>query len=287
MWGKRTFVQLASALLQNLHLKGFFTKLIYKGSYKKICVPGLNCYSCPAATGSCPIGAFQSVANDFKYSFSFYATGFILLFGSIFGRAICGWVCPFGLYQDLLYKIPSKKKKLHKNLSYGKYLILLIFVIVFPIFWQNDFGLGKPTFCEYICPAGTLEAGIPLLFLIPSLQNLIGILFYFKLFLLIAFSALSIRHYRFFCKAICPLGALYAPANKISFLQIEFSQDKCINCQKCENVCKMDIDIKENQKNLECIRCGDCIKSCPTNALKFTTPFAPKNTVQATEPTSN
>ncbi len=279
MSDRRTVVQIFFALLQNLHLKGFFTKLIYKGSFKKVCVPGLNCYSCPAATGSCPIGAFQSVVTNFKYSFSFYASGFILLFGGILGRAICGWVCPFGLYQDLLYKIPSAKSKLNKKLSYFKYLILLIFVIILPIFWQDEFGLSNPTFCKYICPAGTLEAGIPLLFLIPNLQRLIGVLFYFKVSLLVMFSLLSIRYYRFFCKTVCPLGALYALTNKISFLQIDFSQSKCIDCHKCESVCKMDIDIRENQKNFECIRCGDCVKSCPTGALKFATPFTAKRTV--------
>lgn len=259
--------------MHNLHLTGFWQKTIYKGSFKHVCLPGLNCYSCPSAIGSCPLGAFQSAVTGFRYRFSFYATGFVLLFGAIAGRFICGWICPFGLYQELLYKIPLAKKRLYKPLLLGKYLILLIFVLILPIFLHNEFGIGKPAFCKAVCPAGFLEAGIPALFIFPSLRSLIGVAFYLKMSIFLLTSALSTRYYRFFCRVVCPLGALYAVSNKFSFLQIRFSEDLCVSCGKCKQVCKMEIDIRENQQDLECIRCGECIKICPTEALKFSSIF--------------
>ena len=279
MWGKRKSVQLICSFLHNPYLAGFWQKSIYKGGVKNFCFPGLNCYSCPSAIGSCPIGAFQSVVNGFKYQFSFYVAGFILLFGAIAGRFICGWICPFGLYQELLYKIPLAKKRLYKPLLLGKYLILLIFVLILPIFLHNQFGLGTPAFCKAICPAGFLEAGIPALFIFPSLQSLIGKAFYLKLTIFLLVTSFCVSHYRFFCRVACPLGALYAVSNKFSCLQIGFDKDLCINCGKCQQVCRMEVDIRRNQKDLECIRCGDCLKICPTNALKFTSVLAKKENI--------
>ena len=110
----RCLIQAAAALLSNIHLPNFFKGKIYQGNGKTVCVPGLNCYSCPAASGACPIGAFQSVVGSSKFNFSYYITGFFILLGVILGRFICGFLCPFGWFQDLLHKIPGKK------LSYSK-----------------------------------------------------------------------------------------------------------------------------------------------------------------------
>ena len=140
---------------------------IYKGPGKFICLPGLNCYSCPGALGSCPIGSLQAVIGSRSYRFSFYVAGFLLLFGALFGRLVCGWLCPFGLVQDLLYKIPFVKKLRRlpgdRWLKYLKYVILAGFVIVLPLTVLDIVGQGQPWFCKYICPSGTLFAGIPLI----------------------------------------------------------------------------------------------------------------------------
>ncbi len=87
----------------------YFKGKIYQGNAKTVCVPGLNCYSCPAATGACPIGAFQAVIGSSRFKFSYYVTGFFILLGVTLGRFICGFLCPFGWFQDLLHKIPGKK----------------------------------------------------------------------------------------------------------------------------------------------------------------------------------
>ncbi len=128
-------------------------------------MPGLNCYSCPAASGACPIGAFQAVVGSSKFSFSYYVTGFLILLGVLLGRFICGFLCPFGWFQELLHKIPTKKlstRKL-KPLRYLKYAVLLVMVFLLPAFLVNDVGMGDPFFCKYLCPQGVLEGGYPAL----------------------------------------------------------------------------------------------------------------------------
>ena len=109
----------------------FFSGQNISGQSEKVCVPGLNCYSCPAATGACPIGAFQAVVGSSKFKFSYYITGFLILLGVTLGRFICGFLCPFGWFQDLLHKIPGKKFSTArlKPLRYLKYIILVVFVI--------------------------------------------------------------------------------------------------------------------------------------------------------------
>ncbi len=80
-----------------------------QGNLKKFCVPGLNCYSCPAASGACPVGALQAVSGSSKFTISFYVTGFLMMLGVLLGRFVCGFLCPFGWFQELLHKIPSRK----------------------------------------------------------------------------------------------------------------------------------------------------------------------------------
>ena len=160
----RGWIQAGAALLTNLHLPNLLKGGIYQGAGKTVCVPGLNCYSCPAASGACPIGAFQAVVGSSRFSFSYYITGFLILLGVLLGRFICGFLCPFGWLQELLHKIPTKKlstKKL-RPLRYIKYAVLLVMVILLPAFLVNDVGMGDPFFCKYLCPQGVLEGAIPL-----------------------------------------------------------------------------------------------------------------------------
>ena len=160
----RGWIQAGATLLTNLHLPNFLKGSLYQGAGKTVCVPGLNCYSCPAASGACPVGAFQAVVGSSKFSFSYYITGILILLGVLLGRLICGFLCPFGWFQELLHKIPTKKlstKKL-KPLTYLKYAVLLVMVVLLPAFLVNDVGMGDPYFCKYLCPQGVLEGAIPL-----------------------------------------------------------------------------------------------------------------------------
>ena len=155
----RGWIQAVATLLTNIHIPNLFKGKIYQGNVKTMCVPGLNCYSCPAATGACPIGAFQAVVGSSKFKFTYYITGFFILLGVLLGRFICGFLCPFGWFQDLLHKIPGKKLSTAKlkPLRYLKYVILVVFVILLPAFVTNSLGMGDPFFCKYICPQGVLE----------------------------------------------------------------------------------------------------------------------------------
>lgn len=267
----RLCVQILFAAVTNGYLYGFQTGRIYTGPLKTMCVPGLNCYSCPGALGSCPIGSLQAVLGSRDYKFSFYIVGILIFFGSLFGRFICGWLCPFGLVQDLIYKIPffKKRKNLpgHRILVWVKYVILAVFVILLPLLAVDFTGLGKPWFCQYICPSGTLMAGIPLVSLNESLKAAAGSLFIWKLTFLIVVILLALWIYRPFCKYICPLGAVYGMFNSIAFYRYQVDESACTKCTKCQKTCKMDIKVWENPNSPECIRCGDCIKACPEHAI--------------------
>jgi len=264
---KRKLIQIAAFGFSNIHLGNFKSGAIYKGKWKQFCNPGLNCYSCPAAGFACPIGALQAVNGSMNFNFSFYAAGFLLAIGVMFGRLICGFWCPFGLIQELLHKIPFPKRRLPAFLRYLKYIILAVFVIILPVVATNYMGMGKPAFCQYICPAGTLEGGLPLLASHPELRQVIGKLFSLKAVILLGTILGCMSIYRFFCKALCPLGAIYGLLNKISVYHLTVDKDKCIGCGKCAKTCKMDVDPVKNPASAECIRCGECREVCPVQAI--------------------
>lgn len=269
----RLIIQAAFTAISNGYIKGFAHGKIYTGDLKYLCVPGLNCYSCPGAFGSCPIGSLQATLNSREYKISLYVFGLLVIFGTLLGRFVCGFLCPFGLFQDLLFKIPfvKKIKKLpgEKFLRWFRYIILAIFVILLPMFVVDITGLGEPWFCKYICPAGTLEGGIPLLILNKSLRNAAGFLFKWKVAILLITVVASIILYRPFCRYICPLGAIYGVFNKVSFLRYKIDAQKCTGCGLCEKTCKLNIKVYENPNSLDCIRCGECKANCPQKAINL------------------
>ena len=265
----RNKIQGLVALLYNLHIPNFFKGKIYSGPTKKVCLAGLNCYSCPSAAVSCPIGSMQAVMGSKKYRFSYYVFGMIAFFGVMIARLICGFLCPMGWFQDLLNKIPTKKlstRKL-KALRLIKYIILFSLILALSLVMRDKYEVIPPYFCKYICPQGIIQGAIPLAIKNPSLRLALGKLFNLKLGILIATIILSIIFYRPFCKWICPLGAFYSFFNKYSFYQMKVDENKCIDCGKCARVCKMDVDIRKNNAHLECIRCHECTKACPTKAI--------------------
>jgi len=259
------------ALLTNSYLVGFARGKIYKGSLKNLCVPGMNCYSCPGAVGSCPIGSLQAVIGSWNFKFAFYVAGFMIFIGALIGRFVCGWLCPFGLIQDLLHKIPFPKKiktfRGDKLLRKLKYVILVLFVILLPLFLVDVLGQGAPWFCKLLCPVGTLEGGIPLVLLNKSMHSALGWLYAWKNVLLIITIILSIIVYRPFCKYICPLGAIYSVFNPISVFRYRVDEHKCTHCGACARMCQMGVDPVQDANHLECIRCGLCKKVCPTGAI--------------------
>ena len=206
-----------------------------------------------------------------KFSFSYYIVGILILFGVLLGRFICGFLCPFGWFQELLHKIPCKKfstKKL-KPLTYLKYVILLVMVILLPALAVNDVGMGDPFFCKYLCPQGVLEGAIPLSIVNSGIREALGDLFTWKFCVLVTVVILSVLFYRPFCKWLCPLGAIYGLMNKVSLCQMKVDKHKCVSCGKCAKACKMDVDVTKTPNHTECIRCGMCIRACPTKAVRY------------------
>ena len=259
---QRRLIQLYAALLHNAYLKGYITGDIFKGVSKSICMPGLNCYSCPGAIGSCPLGTLQNSLAEGKHN---YILGILGLFGLMLGRTICGFLCPMGLLQELLYKIKTpklRKSMATKVLSYLKYFLLAVMVIIIPI----GFGVA-PAFCKFVCPAGIVGGAFGLL-AYPGNEYFVrlNILFTWKFLLVVIFAVLCIFIFRFFCRFICPLGAIYGFFNRYSFLGITVVEDKCTNCGLCVKACKMDI---RKVGDHECINCGECISVCPTSAIEW------------------
>lgn len=268
---KRKYIQVISALLYNANFKGFAEGKIYQGKIKNVCVPGLNCYSCPGAVGACPLGSFQNAIYSSGKTIPFYIVGTLLLLGVIFGRVICGFLCPFGLIQELIYKIPSpkiKKNKVTKALSKLKYVILVVFVFVLSAIKEY------PAFCKYICPAGTIEGGIPLALGNTSIAAMLGTLFTWKSIVLCIIVIGAVFIYRDFCRFICPLGAIYSFFNKIAFMGVCVDETKCDNCGRCIRECKMDVS---HVGDMECIQCGECKAKCHKNAIMSKREFYKRN----------
>lgn len=269
----RHWIQAVWTVLTNGYIAGFLQGKIFRGNTKALCVPGLNCYSCPGALGSCPIGSLQAVLDSRDFVLSAYVTGFLLLFGVTLGRFVCGFLCPFGFVQDLLYKIPlfkrSKKKNMpgHRFLKYGKYVVLVVLVLLLPSIPTNAAGGGDPWFCKWLCPSGTLMGGVPLLLMNEGLRDAVGALFTWKMALLVIILLASVKWYRPFCKYLCPLGALYGLCNPIALYGLAVDDKKCIHCGKCKQVCGMDIPVYDTPNSPECIRCGNCKAACPTGAI--------------------
>lgn len=267
---KRRLIQLYAALLTNANIKGFINGRIYTGNSKNVCVPGLNCYSCPGAVGACPLGALQNALASSNTRAPVYVIGILGLIGLIFARTVCGFLCPMGLGQDLLYKIKTpklKKSRVTRVLSYFKYVLLVVLVIAMPLAFSTQM-LPVPAFCKYICPAGTFEGAIGLLShpANADLFAMLGYLFTWKFALLNVFFVGSVFIYRFFCRFFCPLGAIYGFFNKIALLGVKVEKDKCTDCGLCVAACKMDV---RKVGDHECINCGECMSVCPTKAIRW------------------
>ena len=267
----RRLVQLYAALLYNAHLKGFIDGHIYSGNVKALCVPGFNCYSCPAAVGSCPLGALQNALNAAGHTAPWYVLGMLTLFGVILGRTVCGWLCPVGLIQELLHKIPTpkiRKSRLTRMLSYLKYGVLAVFVILLPVWYGVKKGVILPAFCKYICPAGTLEGAVGLLQNPANSSSFyqLGALFTQKWVIMVAVGLACVFCYRSFCRFLCPLGAIYGFFNRFALTGVKVDPDRCNGCGQCVTHCPMDV---KHVGGHECISCAQCVDACAQGAISF------------------
>ncbi|MCX7973253.1 MAG: 4Fe-4S binding protein [Candidatus Aminicenantes bacterium] len=282
---KRRLCQIGAAVAFNAYLPAFFQAGIFQGKIKGLCFPALNCYSCPSALGACPIGSLQASLASIRLNleagqrqFGLYVIGFLTIVGSLVGRLPCGWLCPFGLFQELIHRKKGLKVKLPRFVTYGRYLVLLIFVIFLPLLIMDKFGLGQTWFCKWICPAGTLEAGLPLILLNENLRSQIGFMFSWKVTLLFLLIGLLFFIDRAFCRTTCPLGAIWGLFNRASLFQMAIDENHCVRCLSCQQACPVEIDPSKNPNSPDCIRCLRCLEACPSRALSYSFLIWPRKT---------
>jgi len=218
--------------------------------------PFLYCYGCPLACSACPIGTLQNFVN--LGICPFYLLGILGVYGTVFGRAFCGWACPFGAFQDLLAGLSKKKRKV-RPFTYSKFIMLALVVSLAWVFLDT-------VFCKF-CPAGSLFAAIPAPLFYPSLR--LGFFFYVHMATLILTILLVLLFARFWCRYLCPLGTI-GIFNKLSVLAVSLDSTKCTECLRCLDVCPMGIDkLGDIGSSSDCILCGRCVDVCPTEALKM------------------
>ncbi|MGA2363680.1 MAG: 4Fe-4S binding protein [Candidatus Aminicenantales bacterium] len=273
---KRAWYQAFGALAINAWLPNWLSGQIFQGNVKGVCVPVLNCYSCPSALGACPIGSMQTFFGGLRFNlsvaekkFGLYVIGLLGTVGSAIGRMPCGWLCPFGFIQELMHKIPTPKLRVPRFFSYFRYVFLAVLVVALPLLIVDQMGFGQTWFCKWVCPAGTLEAGIPLVLLNEGLRGLVGFMYFWKVALLVFFLGWMTVSKRPFCRAVCPLGAILGLFNKGSLFRMAVDDEKCTLCDKCRNDCPVDIKIYESANSPDCVRCLKCVDSCKFGAISY------------------
>jgi polyferredoxin len=255
---RRTSVQLGAALLTNSYFPVWL---------KHLPCPGLNCYSCPVAVFACPIGSLQHFAA--LHQLPLYLAGVLGLVGLASGRLTCGWLCPFGLVQDLAYRLPTRKWSPRVRLprgvpAVGRWLpfgFLIVFVLALP------FLTGEQWFSK-ICPAGTLQAGLPWVVLSETIRSQAGWFFAFKVAILAGFLGWMVVIRRPWCRYVCPLGAIYALFNPIAVFRLHADEQACSGCGSCRRACPVDIDPLTEASSMRCIHCLECVRVCPEGALR-------------------
>ncbi|NLB73144.1 MAG: 4Fe-4S binding protein [Firmicutes bacterium] len=248
-------VQLASLAFANSYVLSLL---------KSCPAPILNCHACPLAVMACPIGSLQHFIGQRRFPFAL--VGFFTVIGALVGRMACGWACPFGFLQDVLFKIRLGRKKLQEKAGIGawkaaRYPIFVGLVLI------GAFATGEPLFCK-LCPAGGLEAGLPLVAIDPSIRAMAGPLFIVKMAIVLVFIVTAILIKRPFCRFICPLGTIYSPFNKVSHVQLQVDKELCNRCGACRAACPVNIDPYLDANSKDCIRCLECT-SCPAIRVKY------------------
>ena len=238
-------------------------------STDNICVPGLNCQYCSYSIAGCPLGLTQRALAGGVAHFAWTLWGLLVLLALIFGRTVCGWLCPVGFLQDILAKTPLpklRKSKITYTLSYLKYVVGAIFVLIIPFYTGYFTVNGIAAFCIQICPVQLLEVSIVPAILHGDWVSIVSVFESAKGIILALLLVTMLLVYRPFCRFICPLGAFYGFFNKFCLVGIRVDQAKCVHCGLCAKYCSMDTKLAGDH---ECISCGNCRELCPKAAISF------------------
>jgi len=252
----RRLAQVSALVLINLGFLNIWFADLNTGALRGICSPIFYCHSCPWATMACPLGVLINFSR--LRIVPFVTLGLLGLVGTLGGRLVCGWLCPFGLLQELLHKIPTRKFRIPAGLSYVKYALLVVFVFAVPFFWP-----GAPyTFCDG-CPSSVIESTIPWAFVAqwqvtPGMFGGFTPRFWIRISILVAVAIFVVPVSRGFCRVLCPLGAIFSLFNRFSLFRFGLVHAKCNNCGACAKWCPVDIDPVGQMNTAECIRCHEC-----------------------------
>lgn len=251
----RNYTGIGALALLNLQFLNWLLPGVGITGIRCLAGPVFFCHSCPWATVACPIGVLVNFSA--LGIIPFITLGILALVGTLGGRIVCGWVCPFGWLQDWLHKIPTRKFQTPRSWRYTKYVVLVVTVLAIPHFFP-----GKPwTFCDY-CPSGTLESMYPWAFVghwqIGDYFSGFNVRFFARTAVLIAVLLLAVFVSRGFCRLFCPIGAIFGLFNRFSLFRYKLTYHKCSGCAACAKVCPVDIDPVQRMNDSECIRCYEC-----------------------------
>ena len=212
---------------------------------------------------SCPFGGVETAWSVLRTGTPVRETGpsNLILLGvliaaaALTGRAFCAWACPLGTVQEWMAKLARRwsggrkawlpvtvPERLDRILRLGKYVVLAL------VLWASTSAV-VPVLMPF-CPYRTLFTA--------NLGSLLG----WAVLLALLLTSLVVE--RFWCRYLCPLGAILVPFNKISLWRIRADESSCISCGICKRACPVDLDVvHEVERGGECIRCLECVHACP------------------------
>jgi len=247
-------------------------------------VPVLNCQACEMATGACPIGQIQQ--SIMRKSLPAIALGTILTTGALSGRFICGWLCPCGMFSDMLDRISIKRFRPAHYWRWGGFAALGLAVVGATVLLFAGIR-GQSPFCSTFCMSGKIYGLLPYysttaagdVARIGGSPGLPVFLFHAALFAIWILLAVLISG-RVFCRYICPLGALLGTCNRIAAVRVEHVEANCTSCGRCLPVCPQGIDLANDDflTQAACIRCGRCVSVCAQGGRRWVLPWAPADT---------
>ncbi len=234
-----------------------------------VCGPVFHCYACPLSTFACPIGIMAQFSAI--HVVPFLAIGTVLAVGALFGALICGWVCPFGLLQDLGAKVPIRKFQLPLWVGWFRYVVLAGAVFAIP--WL--FGEGHPLFICRICPAGALEKAVPDVITQAVTGREIVWPNAVKITIVVTMIVAMFITIRPWCRVLCPLGAIFGFLNRFSVVSMRLEEQKCSACKRCRTLCVYGGAPDKDPNHHGCLRCLECTR-CGPGALTVGTVFGPE-----------
>ena len=231
----------------------------------------------PSIHAYCPFGAIESLYNNlvhgtfvWKVQYSSYVMfAAVVGISLLFGKGFCGWICPFGSFQEWIRiggaKLSGRKKSLlphsvDAGMRYLKYGVVLLIVI-------PTYITGRMVFENYDPFVAFFHFGKNITRQLQPAYIILGVVLVFSLFI-----------GRFWCRYFCPLGAILGLLNKISFFSIKRVGESCTDCELCDIKCPVDIQLSniDKLKSAECIACLESEQACPQKGALLATTFGQK-----------